>query len=248
MEESMADEPGKLRQRLEVLAHDFGVRVFGVADLDKAVAEAPGILDRVARPFRRAVVMGIPLNPAALEGITDAPTPLYFHAYRQLNYRLDVAAFQVTQALVEQKHRSVAIAASQLIERDPPRGHVSHRHLGAAAGIGWIGRSGLLVTPAYGARVRLVTVLTDAPLNPGAPMPFSCGACVACVDACPARAIKKAPGDFDLDACYKKLTEFTRIPYVGQHICGVCVKACAPGNGGRAVDSEGKPVEVGVGG
>lgn len=244
MEDIMADEPGKLQQRLEVLAHDFGVRVFGVADLEAVAREVPDIFARIGVPYLRAIVMGIPLNPAVLEGVRDAPTPLYFHAYRQLNYRLDVAAFNVAQALVEKGRRSLAIAASQIIERDPPRGHISHRHLGTAAGIGWIGRSGLLVTPAYGARVRLVTVLTDVPLNPGTPMPFLCGDCVACIKVCPARAIAKSPEDFRLDACYAKLTEFTRIPYVGQHICGVCVKACAPENVGRALDAEGNPVEV----
>ena len=248
MEDVMADEPGKLQQRLEVLAHDFGVRVFGVADLEAAAREAPDLFARIGAPYLRAIVMGIPLNSAALEGLKDAPTPIYFHAYRQLNYRLDVAAFNVAQALVEQGNRALAIAASQIIERDPPRGHISHRHLGTAAGIGWMGRSGLLVTPAFGARVRLVTVLTDALLNRGAVMPFSCGECVACIRACPARAIAKSPEDFRLAACCAKLTEFTRIPYIGQHICGVCVKACAPENPGRALDAGGNPVEVSAGG
>jgi len=248
MEDVMADEPGKLQQRLEVLAHDYGVRVFGVADLESTARDVGDLFERVGRPYRRAIVMGIPLNPAALEGVVDAPTPLYFHAYRQLNYRLDVAAFHVAQALVEKGHRSLAIAASQIIQRDPPRGHISHRHLGAAAGIGWIGRSGLLVTPEYGARVRLVTILTDAAVNPGSPMPFSCGTCTACMDVCPARAVKMDPAEYDLAACHEKLTEFTRIPYVGQHICGVCVKACAPENPGRAVDPEGNRIEAPAGG
>ncbi|MHC4712537.1 MAG: 4Fe-4S binding protein [Planctomycetota bacterium] len=237
-------DASQLKGQIEELARAGGVRVFGVADLEKAAEEVEGLFDRVGAPFRRAVVMGIPLNPAALEGIVDSPTPLYFHAYRQLNYRLDIAAFRVAQALVEAGHRSLAIAASQIIEKDPPRGHVSHRHLGVAAGLGWIGRSGLLVTPRYGARVRFVTVLTDAPFEAGEGMPFSCGKCVACVSVCPAKAIKRDVAGFDLGACYAKLTEFTRIPYVGQHICGVCVKACAPDNEGRGVDADGNPRET----
>lgn len=187
-------------------------------------------------------MMGIPLNPAALEGVVDKPTPVYFHAYRQLNYQLDTAALAVTAALLDEGHRSLAVAASQMTSHQPPQGHISARHLAAWAGLGWIGRSGLLVTPKYGARVRLVTVLTDAPLEAGQAMEFSCGKCAACVKVCPARAIAGKPEDFDLASCYAKLTEFTKIPYVGQHICGVCVRACAPDNPGRAVDASGRKV------
>ena len=202
------------------------------------------MFDRVGARFRRAIVMAMPLAPAYLEGVIDAPTPLYFHAYRQLNYRLDEAASRVLGVLIDAGYRSLAIAASQMISHDPPQGHVSHRHLGLAAGIGWIGRSGLLVTPRYGARVRLVTVLTDAPLEEGREMPFSCGTCDACARTCPAGAIGETPEKFDLDACYAKLSEFAKIRYVGQHICGVCVKACAPDNPGRAMDMNGNPTEV----
>jgi epoxyqueuosine reductase QueG len=230
----MAKTPPKksdksLRMRLEKIAQAGGVRAFGVADLEAVEREVPGLFDRVGARFRRGIVMAM---------------ALYFHAYRQLNYRLDDAAYAVCEALSSAGHRSLAVAASQIISNDPPKGHISHRHLGMAAGIGWIGRSGLLVTPRYGSRVRLVTVLTDAPLAADEPMAFSCGRCAACVKVCPAKAIRGKPEDFDLAACYAKLTEFTRIQYVGQHICGVCVKACAGDNPGRGVDSNGSPTEA----
>jgi len=238
------DALSELRAALETLARASEVRVFGVADLDGVVKSVPTLFDRVGSSFRRAIVMGIPVNPAALEQIVDRPTPAYFHAYRQLNYQLDTVALVVASRLLDEGHRCLAIAASQVINHSPPQGHISSRHLGLAAGIGWLGRSGLLVTPRYGARVRLVVVLTDALLPAGRPMQFSCGRCLACVKVCPARAITTRPDDFNLDACYAKLTEFTKIPYVGQHICGVCVKACAPDNPGRAVDVHGNPVEA----
>ena len=72
----------------------------------------------------------------------------------------------------------------------------------------------------------------------------SCGRCTACISVCPANAVRKETADFSLEACYEKLTEFTHIPFVGQHICGVCVKACAPDNPGRAVDAEGNPRDL----
>jgi epoxyqueuosine reductase QueG len=107
------------------------------------------------------------------------------------------------------------------------QGHVSHKLLGWAAGIGFVGRSTLLVHPIHGAQMRYVSVLTDAPLRADSPREGSCGSCRACRAVCPANAIHETREQFDLDACYAKLTEFTKLPSIGQHICGVCVRACA---------------------
>jgi ferredoxin len=69
------------------------------------------------------------------------------------------------------------------------------------AGLGWIGKSYLLVTPEHGPRVHGVTLLTDAPLLPAStPMEQKCGACPECVDICPRHAFngrifyKEEPG------------------------------------------------------
>jgi epoxyqueuosine reductase QueG len=162
-----------------------------------------------------------------LESISDQPTPLYFHHYRQANYQLDRAAFAVADRLQDAGCRALAIPASQIIRSRPMSGHVSHKLLGWAAGLGFIGRCTLLVHPQFGAQMRYVSVLTDAPLAAGRPSEGDCGACRACVPVCPAGAIKEKREEFDLEACYRKLTEFTRLPFIGQHICGVCVKACS---------------------
>jgi epoxyqueuosine reductase QueG len=97
--------------------------------------------------------------------------------------------------------------------------------IGQLAGLGWIGRNNLLVNPELGSRHRLVTILTDMPLVPGRPLDRDCGDCFACLQTCPAQAIKENEEDFDHWACFDKLKEFRR-QVVGQHICGVCVKAC----------------------
>ena len=204
----------------------MGAKAFGVADLDRLKDDTPDLLAAVPGDFARAVVIGMRLQDSVLEGIVDQPTPLYFHNYRQTNYRLDRAAAELADMIQDAGHTALAIPASQIIARDPMRGHVSHRHLGHAAGLGYIGRSGLLVNPEYGARMRYVSILTDAALEPDGPIEGECGSCRRCVGVCPAGAIGESSEDFDLDSCYRKLSEFTRLPFIGQHICGVCVKAC----------------------
>jgi epoxyqueuosine reductase QueG len=55
-----------------------------------------------------------------------------------------------------------------------------------AAGLGHIGRSGLLITPEFGARVQLGGVITDAPLEPGSPLEENpCEECLICIKSCP---------------------------------------------------------------
>ncbi len=61
------------------------------------------------------------------------------------------------------------------------------------AGLGELGRNGLLITPQYGARVRLAKMFTDLPLEPDRPIEFGgwdfCRTCKKCARHCPGKAI-----------------------------------------------------------
>ena len=65
------------------------------------------------------------------------------------------------------------------------------------AGLGQLGRMGLLVTPKYGPRVRLAKVITDMPLVPNDPIDFGvtqfCDVCKLCADECPSGAVTDGP-------------------------------------------------------
>ena len=216
-----------IRTELKAVARRAGAKAFGVADLDVLQEIEPDLLIRVGSDFPRAVVAGLRLQKAVLEGIRGEPTPLYMHHYRQTNYQLDTLALEMADRIQDAGYRALAVPASQVVAKDPMLGAVSHRVMGWAAGFGHRGRNNLLVHPEFGSQMRYISVLTDAPLKADRPLKADCGSCRACVAECPAAAIKMNPEDFDLPACYAKLNEFTRIPFVGQHICGVCVKACA---------------------
>jgi len=61
------------------------------------------------------------------------------------------------------------------------------------AGMGELGRNGILITPKYGPRVRLAKVITDMPLTPDQPIQFGveefCKVCKKCAELCPTQAI-----------------------------------------------------------
>ncbi len=63
------------------------------------------------------------------------------------------------------------------------------------AGLGELGRNGLLITPQYGPRVRLCKVITNLPLIPDKPIEFGvkefCKKCKLCAEHCEADAISK---------------------------------------------------------
>ncbi|APC39913.1 epoxyqueuosine reductase [Clostridium estertheticum] len=66
-----------------------------------------------------------------------------------------------------------------------------HKKIAILAGLGWIGKSNLLVTKQYGSALCMCTILTNAPLpieNRSIIMP-KCGECTVCKDICPTGAI-----------------------------------------------------------
>lgn len=212
-------------ERLKRFALKQGISVFGVADVTKIRKEF--LLDKALKTkFDWALSLGKRLLDPVLDDIKDRPTPLYFHHYRQLNFFLDRTSFLVSYFIQEQGFQALPIPASQIIDWKNQKGHLSHKKVGHLAGLGWIGRNNLLVNPKLGARFRLVTVLIDMPLEVDKPMDEACGTCRKCLEVCPVQAIKERREDFDHWACFEKLKEFRKAGIVGQHICGICVKAC----------------------
>ena len=57
------------------------------------------------------------------------------------------------------------------------------------AGLGFIGRNGLLITEEFGSYVYLGEIITNLEFEPDEPVPFGCGECMRCVTACPTGAL-----------------------------------------------------------
>lgn len=173
--------------------------------------------------FPSAVVYAFPLSNDVLDMLSGGPDLLYLHHYRQVNYLLDRVGTLVSELLRQNGFSGLPVPASQIVDWKKQKGFLSLRQIATAAGLGWIGRNNVLVTPDFGSRVRLSAVLTDAPLDPTKPISFGCGKCTRCLFRCPVNAIKTEPSDFDLTLCRQFIKEVCNQRNIGQNICGLCL-------------------------
>ena len=113
-------------------------------------------------------------------------------------------------------------------------GPVLERDHAAKAGLGWQGKSTMLVNRTMGTWFFIATILTTLQFSADVPEPDRCGTCTRCINACPTGAISEA---YQLDArrCISYLTielkgpiPIELRPLIGDRIygCDDCLEAC----------------------
>ncbi len=213
-------------EEIAVFLEELKVDIFGIGDMSLYRGDLVGLDAGIKERLPCAIIFGLALSKSVLEMTTDGPNQLYLHHYRQLNYRLDIIGYQLSREIEKKGYRAMPFAASQVIDWQKQSSHISHKHVGVLAGIGWIGRNNLLVNPVFGSQARYNTVLTDMPLTADKPFEGNCGECGDCINVCPAAAIHENAVLFDHKGCYEMLSRFRKERNIGHHICGVCVSAC----------------------
>lgn len=221
----MAD--GTARDRIATLCRERDAVGFGVAKLARIRTDDFLLSAETIRQFPLAISVALPVSSEVLATLTDAPNRLYEHHYRQVNFALDRLGHDLGNLIRKLGGSALPIPASQIVDWQSQRAHLSHKRVAIAAGLGWLGRNNLLVTPHWGSQVRLITVLTNLPLPADDSLTRTCGDCRACVAVCPAAAIHDDAVRFDHLACLRMLKDFQRRRLVSQYICGLCVRACA---------------------
>lgn len=211
--------------KLKKFCQNLSIDLFGVADISKIKKDFM-LSEKILERFDKAVSLGVSLSWGILEEIETHPTKLYFHHYRTLNAFLDQAALRLTNLIQKKGYLALSIPASQIINWQTQKAHLSHKKIGYLAGLGWLGRNNLLVNKNLGSQFRLVTVLTNMPLKMDKPFKEDCGNCRICIEVCPVGAIRENPTDFEHLKCFEKLKEFQKERLVDQYICGICVKVC----------------------
>ena len=231
-------------QKIERILGAAGVSTYGYSDVTEEAWQIATSHREVFDGDIWAVSMLIDLPNSVVDRLTSLSAEvaaLYqHHAYDIINFRLDLAASYLAQAIQERGFTALPVPASQRTNQQALTSLFPHKTAAHFAGLGWIGKSCLLITPQYGPRVRLATVLTDLPLTSRAErMESRCGGCTQCVDICPAKAIIGKPFlesegremRFDATACGEhRAAQRDRI---GTDVCGLCLHVCPFGRSKR---------------
>lgn len=228
-------------EKLKEFSLASGADLVGIANIER-FKDAPPEMNPISifPEAKSVVVLGFRIQRGCFRGIEEGT---YFNAYPVMGYgyinmifspwvlwrvsnfiedhgweavpvqNMNIRAnfdYESGDPLKEPRSRPVA-------EGRPAPDVMIHSRLAAvAAGLGEIGYSKLLLTPQFGPRQRVVSIITDAPLEPD-PLydgPVLCDKCMQCVACCPTGAISKTEtvkvtiedktfewGKLDIDKC-----------------------------------------------
>lgn len=212
---------------LSELLYNEGASLVGFGDISALGYEG----------FVSCVALAVKIPARVVAGISGGPTREYFEQYHALNGKLDALANSAAGYLTRRGCRALAQTTTRVVESAGYRTPVPHKTCATRAGLGWIGKSALLVTGEFGPAVRLSSVLTDARFDHTAePINASrCGGCTACIDACPGKAIRGSLWDVsspreslvDVEAC-RGAARALAMDRLGEKItlCGKCIEVC----------------------
>lgn len=183
------------------------------------------------------ICVAVKYPKAVIRGISDLPTAEYFDWYSKLNDRLDTLVTYGARLLLSKGYKAIAQTRERVGAGETENNTVlPHKTVATRAGIGWIGKSALLVTERHGSMIRLSSILTDAPLEAAVPINESkCGNCAVCTDACPAGAVSgklwrvglEREEFFDAVKCRETARERSKLGFGGNAtICGKCIETC----------------------
>jgi epoxyqueuosine reductase len=129
-------------------------------------------------------------GPAPAPGDGRLPRYAWSDHYAELRTKLEELGERIGGSY------RVLVDANQHVDRE-----------GAArAGVGFYGKNTMLITRKHGSWVVLGTLVTDAVVEPSAPLELDCGSCTLCIEACPTGALDD-PGVLDSTRCLSYWTQ-----------------------------------------
>ncbi len=158
------------------------------------------------RGYTGAILLGIVLTRDYLK--TVAGTPDYvkqmvknkqiqndeFHLTEKRTDRIadDIAAYILEKGFEAFSQSELNLFRSGEYDNNRKPTPLPHKTIAGMAGLGWIGKHDLLITPEYGSALSMCSVLTDAPLVTIAYklLDSKCGECSICQDSCTYKALK----------------------------------------------------------
>lgn len=184
-----------LKEEIKANALNIGADLIGVASVERFNGAPSGFHPTDIMPGTKSVVVIAKKMPDQL--VYGILSTAYTNTLEALLRRLDYIASDLAVFVEKIGGKAMPIPADDPYtywdeENRRGMGDLSHKHAAWVAGLGILGKNSLLITPQYGNRVHLVSVLTDLDLesDPLVETELCPPNCRLCLDACPAGALK----------------------------------------------------------
>jgi epoxyqueuosine reductase len=191
-----------LTMEVKALARAQGAHLVGVASVDRFEGAPKGHHPTELLPGARSVVVmahrffqsvldcdrfGVESELIPKDELWDVQQTVFDFMYNTANMRLQMIACQMAALLEDRGHASLPLPAGGYRVGAGRYAFFSHRHAAVAAGLGEFGLNNLLMTPQYGPRVRLESMITCAELTPDplceGPICLGVEACGRCLES-----------------------------------------------------------------
>ena len=227
------DEPAELTEYIKKAAVHFGANLVGIAPLDRrwiyshsynVNTKTHKALD-ISEEFKYVIVMAY---GSGYE--TRKYYPTYINTWSVMGQRQILGSSFLTSVIkclgfqtIDSSFDDIGLAIPQAMQ----------------AGLGQLGRHSMLITPRFGANLRLGQIITDMPLIPDRPVDLGitefCNACKKCAKTCPSQSIShesrstepitisnvdnELKWQFNAEKCHINLYGYKRP-------CEICISVC----------------------
>ena len=191
---------------IKQILYDLGADICGIASIDRFGESPVGFHPVDTLPSCKSVIV---FGKKFLQGTLDCKNTIPYTIVRNmLSDILDKISVEFCYMMENKNIIAVPTGAISPTLHDKKtnrfRNVVSVKHAAVLAGLGYIGKNTLLITPEYGNMVWLSAVLLNIELEPDSIINEKCPeSCNLCIDNCPVNAIKKDTPEMDQLACFE---------------------------------------------
>jgi len=219
-----------LNNEIVSLLNQEGCNIIGFADLRCLSKE-------VRQNFDYGILIALPFSKEALQENKNNMPQKYYEEHEPMTQRLYELADLTYKFLRSKGYKAFAKISPTVVQDEDYRTILPYKTVATLSGVGWIGKTAVLVTKEAGSAIRLTVVLTDAPLECGTPVTKSmCGPnCKICADVCPGKAslggLWEAGIDrdnfFNAHACRTAARARAKTMLdIDDTMCGLCIANC----------------------
>lgn len=215
----------QMQIKLQLL--EQGASLIGFADMSDIAPD-------IGHFFEGAISFGVAIQRSVIQGISNGPTEEYEKELHKIDSILQSIA-RKAQAFLEQSNIKSMIITPRLKQDSTLTNSLTSEDIAVRAGLGWIGKTNLLITKQFGSAVVLATILCNIKFQCHRRNDQSfCEDCEQCLNQCPAKM--KLDTKWDISSTRKKLYQkiscreacdtIRRERGIVVSLCGQCIHAC----------------------